>query len=248
MKRLLLTLVVFPLFAQNYSEKERVLGEQIAAEIRRHSKPLGSTAVEEYVGRVGRRIESHAGALSCRYEVVIADASEPMSLMGGHILIPASFFATVRDENEFAVMLSHAIAHIALNHGRQPQAIVNAAGVPLIYMGGSTGLHADPQRTRLIPRGYLETQRRHELEADRLGMDLALQAGYDPAALRRYLQKTQADARRRRLAAIDEFLSSVAPVEMSSASDFLQARHEIEGVLSERERRQETVPRLRRVR
>jgi predicted Zn-dependent protease len=248
MKTLLLALAVFPLFAQNYPDKERVLGEQIAAETRRRSKALGNTNIEGYAQRVGGRIESYVRGrnLVCSYEVVVADASEPMSLMGGHILIPASFFATVKDEDEFAVMLAHSIAHIALDHGRQPQQAVNVASVPLIYMGGWTGLHADPQQTSLIPRGHLETQRRHELEADRLGMDLALQAGYDPAALRRYIQRTQVDARDRRLTGIDEFLNSAAPVEKSSGNDFLRARQELQTALAELDRRHQAVPTLRR--
>jgi predicted Zn-dependent protease len=233
--------------ARSYTEKERLLGERIVAEIQRQSKSLDIGDVQQYVRKVGRRIESQFRdrALNYTYEVIVSDASEPMPVMGGHIFVPASLFTTVKDEDEFAVMLAHAIAHIALDHGRQPPQVVNVANVPLIYMGGRTGLHADPQKPSLVPKGYRDTQRRYEIEADRLGIELASRAGYDPAALRRYLQRTQADASSVRLAAIDESLPSGARAARSSASDFLRVRDEVETALSQVERA-ERRPTLRR--
>jgi predicted Zn-dependent protease len=150
-----------------------------------------------------------------------------MSMIGGHIMAPVSFFLAVRDESEFAVMLAHSIAHIALNHGRSQS---GAANGPLIFLGGWTGLHADARTASESPRSYLETMRRNEIEADQLGMKLAAGAGYDPAALREYLQRTPSSWREERLAGLNEFLGTAEPVASVSGSDFLQARLVAEAV------------------
>jgi len=229
-------LLVLPSMSQQganvYSmEKERALGQQYAAEIRRQSKPLDNPEVEAYVRRIGEKLVAQLKdpRFEYRFETITDNSwTEPLSLPGGYVFIPAGAFVAAQDEAEFAGMLAHSIGHVALRHGRRPTVqgqITNRASVPLVFMGGWNGLHADSRREQTsMPAGFLEFQRTYELEADSFGVELAARAGYDPAAFERYIDRTQsADTnpsplpeRELRLARLQEMVASLPSSSPSS--------------------------------
>lgn len=173
-------------------EKERALGAGLAGEIRKEAKAFGDAEVSAYVERVGRKLSAFLPGSDFRFEVVIADRAEPIGLPGGFVLVPASFLVAVEDEAEFVAMLAHAMGHVSLRHGfpviRQPQ----EGQIPLLFMGGWAGVHANTQQGQvLVPQGFLASLRKFELEADRFAVDLAGKAGYDPGALARYIRRVQ---------------------------------------------------------
>lgn len=97
-------------------------------------------------------------------------------------------------EDELAGMLAHAIAHVASRDVTQQATkteFVNRASVPLIYMGAWTG-YAMPEGQSPVPLGMLQMWRKYELDADRLAARKMATAGYDPAALARYIERVQA--------------------------------------------------------
>ena len=123
-------LLAIPLFAQvdlRQSEKERALGKHLASDILRESKPLAMPRAQAYVTRIGNELLSHLPGVPYVYsfEVIVTDALEPIPIPGGRIFIPAKFFLSARDEDEFAAMLAHSIGHIALRHGSQKERGVN---------------------------------------------------------------------------------------------------------------------------
>lgn len=67
---------------------------------------------------------------------------EPIAFPGGFIFVPARLILAAQDEDEFAGMLAHSIAHIAERHATRQATrseITNMSTTPLIYMGGWTG-------------------------------------------------------------------------------------------------------------
>jgi beta-barrel assembly-enhancing protease len=172
-------------------EKERALGAGLARELRKEAKPLGDTEVSAFVERVGRKLSASLPDSEFHFEVVVSPGAEPIGLPGGFVLVPASFLLAAEDEAEFVGMLAHAMGHVSLRHGfptiRPPQ-----SQIPLIFMGGWTGVHANTQQpTLMVAMGFLELLRKHEMEADRFAVDLAGKAGYDPGALARYIRRVQ---------------------------------------------------------
>ena len=63
--------------------------------------------------------------------------------------------------------------------------------IPHVYMGGWTGSHADGSLA--VPIGFLKFQRGFEREADLIAVQVMAKAGYDPAALIGYIDRTQVD-------------------------------------------------------
>lgn len=177
--KLLLTLIALPLLAQQpmrvfTAGKERALGEAMASDIRAQSKPFREPSVESYVNRIGTELTAQLQdqGLGYRFEMISGGGwTEPFSLPGGIILIPAQALAAARDEARFAGQIAHAIGHSVLRHTTAAASKTNLATVPLIMLCASSNL--------LIPTGLRETQRTFEREASRFGADLAARAGFD---------------------------------------------------------------------
>lgn len=91
-----------------------------------------------------------------------------------------------------------------------------------------------------MPLGFLQTQRQSESESDRIGIELAHRAGYDPAGVRRYISRTQPDDRKLspvpsrefRLAKMDDVLRSL-PATPSAIGQFEGVRERTRELLGE---------------
>ncbi len=192
-----LFLFILPCVAQQtpdpaFPDKERALGKQLAADVLKRGRPVESAEQIEYLRRTGDRLASQLPGTVWTFQAVIADSAEPMPFPGGIILVPDAFFGAARNDDEFAAMLAHSMGHIALRHGlRMPGP---ARGKPVVFLTIGFSLHAGPAETGLaVPPGYLSQQRTNELEADQFALNLTGRAGFDPRALRRYLQRTLPD-------------------------------------------------------
>jgi predicted Zn-dependent protease len=180
-------------------EKEIALGRQLADEVGRDRKALESPTVQAYVNDLGQRLAAQIGGPAFTYTfTVIADSSpysEAVSLPGGFVFVPSSLILAAKDEDELAGILAHSIAHIASRDGTRQATkaeLVNIASQPLIYMGGWTGYGMRQGNELGVPLSMLQMERRFELDADRLAAAKMAEAGYDPAALARYLDREQA--------------------------------------------------------
>ncbi|MEO8595610.1 MAG: M48 family metalloprotease [Candidatus Solibacter sp.] len=202
-----LFLAVLPVAAQEpvgvgdvngYSlEKERALGQQLASEIRLKTRALNSPAVQEYVEHLGQKIAPHiqGARFDYTFNLIVDDTltHEPAALPGGVIFVPAALFAGANDEAEFAGMLAHAMEHVAQRHGTL-QTTGNITGnntrsyasIPLIFMDGWL-----PGRDVAIPLRFMAQLRSSELEADASSVEAMAHAGFDPAALVRYLERVR---------------------------------------------------------
>jgi predicted Zn-dependent protease len=168
----------------------------LAADFRQRTTSIDSPAVHNYLDRLGHRIaaELRDAKLPFTFSVVADDPCrtihEPAALPGGYVFVPGALFVETRNEAEFAGMLAHAMSHIAARHGTRQASrgtIANLATIPLVFMGGWGGGCSEV----LIPRAFLASQRSQELEADVLAVQTMAQAGFDPMALVRYIERVQ---------------------------------------------------------
>jgi predicted Zn-dependent protease len=235
--KIFVLLCVCGLAAAQYSEKEKALGAQVAREVRREYKALESPAALEYV----RRLAGALGGSALQADVVGSSDSglqEPFALPGGYVLVRASLFLAVHDEAEFAGMLAHAISHIIERHGL-PQT-TNMAGIPLVFMGGWTG------DERMMPAAFARTHQKREMEADKSALRLLAAAGYDPAALLRYVERFRTPAREDRIAALAEAVQALEPRSYSVSGGFDAARDEVRRLLNQPPAEKKEPPTLRR--
>jgi predicted Zn-dependent protease len=226
-------------------EKENALGDQLAGEYRRQARVFDNAPVNAYLEALGQRLAAQSPAPSFTYTFELVDDDqtwihEAPSFPGGPIFVPATLVLAAADEDELAAMLAHSIAHIASRHQTRELTggqIINTAMSPLIQMGGWSG-YAIRQGTALaVPLGFLEFQRKGELESDRVAVGILSAAGYDPQALARYLQRVQPDdpplrnamapypAKDQRLAALQSDIQQLPPATYAAHSG-LDAIHQ----------------------
>lgn len=180
------------------------LSEQQEQEIGRDwaSILLGAAALVErpelqrYVNQLGRWIslQSDRPELAWNFGVLNAPTLNAFATPGGYIFITRGLFERMRSEAELAGVLAHEIAHVVQRH--HLNAMKSASAMSL----GADALREVAQsRTRnsaltakvvesakeVMARGL---DKNDEYEADRIGMQLAARAGYDPFGLPAVLQ------------------------------------------------------------
>src|SRR5215467_1950236 len=103
-------------------EKEIALGYHLALDFRRSTRALESAAALAYVNGIGQRLVVQIGGPPFTYTFALfadnaAAIHEIVAFPGGFMFVPSSLILAVRDEDELAGMLAHAIAHVASRHG-----------------------------------------------------------------------------------------------------------------------------------
>lgn len=231
MRLLLIAIFTLSLLAQS-PEIDRL----IATDFIEHVQTFDNLAVHAYIDRIGSQLIAHLPDTRFDYsfKVVVAQrVAEPISIPGGYIFIPAAFFLSAHNEDEFATMLAHSIGHIELKQAARNLAHQQGtATIPLLFVG-TGGLHAEPGRT-MMPMAFRNLQRENELEADAFGIDLASRARYNSAAFREYLRRTRSadwSTREARLANMDALLRHTPAAPPSPNEEFLRLQQAVRETL-----------------
>jgi predicted Zn-dependent protease len=88
-------------------------------------------------------------------------------------------------DDELAAVMGHEIAHALREHGRERASRAMAQSMGLAVLGAVTGMSGgamDLSQMALDVTLNLPNSRLHETEADRIGVELAARAGYNPSA------------------------------------------------------------------
>ncbi len=176
-----------------------------------YENELGATAYSEYkkeyprssnkkyiaaLNRVGAAISKVAEKDDYQWEFVVLESKEANAfcLPGGKVAIYSGIFQFIANEAELATIVSHEIAHALARHGGERMSWAQLQQV------GSLGLKtagADTAWETLYGLGtelgiMLPFSRKHEHEADSIGLILLARAGYNPAAAVSFWQKFSA--------------------------------------------------------
>jgi predicted Zn-dependent protease len=115
---------------------------------------------------------------------------------GGKVVVYTGLLPVTQDEQSLAVVMGHEIAHAIARHGNQRM----SQGL-LVQLGGaalSVALSQKPELTQQLfaqaygvstGLGVLAYSRKHETEADKMGLIFAAMAGYDPEAAVNFWQR-----------------------------------------------------------
>jgi predicted Zn-dependent protease len=88
-------------------------------------------------------------------------------------------------DDELAAVMGHEIAHALREHGRERASQAAAQGLLLGVAGAALGIGEGGQQLAQMITDLtfnLPNSREHEVEADRVGVELAARGGYDPRA------------------------------------------------------------------
>src|SRR6185503_11432024 len=118
-------------------------------------------------------------------------------LPGGKIAFYTGIFPVLEDEAGMAFVMGHEVGHALMHHGAERMSQSMAAGGATAVVGAALGgKDQDKSQAAMAALGVatqvgvlLPFSRKHESEADRVGLELMAKAGYDPRAAVRVWKK-----------------------------------------------------------
>ncbi len=177
-----------------YSDQQmNTLGTQAYLTILKDEKVSQDAEANAILQRVGQRLAAVAPNRWFLYEFTLLESAtiNAFCLPGGKVAVYTGILGLCDNEAGLAAVLGHEIAHAIANHGNERM----SQGV--LIQGAQQGLAAWMQSSGVKPTTInlgmtafglgsqigvmLPFSRRHELEADALGLDYMAKAGYDPA-------------------------------------------------------------------
>ncbi|MDP3173554.1 MAG: M48 family metallopeptidase [Phenylobacterium sp.] len=175
------------------------LADQAWAELTTSTAVSNDSALHDRLARIAGPITLAADRGDLRWEFVVFDSAElnAFVLPNGKVAVFRGMMEFARDDDELAAVVGHEVAHILARHPaeRVSQQLATQAGVSLaqLVLGGENGENAELVAGVLgIGATYgvlLPYSRTHELEADRLGVDLMRKAGMEPLGAVRFWER-----------------------------------------------------------
>ncbi|WP_312162694.1 M48 family metallopeptidase [Phenylobacterium sp.] len=180
------------------------MADQAWADLRGQSAAAADPAMQGRLGRIGGRIVEASGRTDLDWEFVVFERPEinAFVLPNGKVGAFRGLMEFVRDDDELAGVLGHEVGHVLARHPServsQQMAVELGVGVlQAILANGEYAEHAGDIAGALgmgaLYGVILPYSRNHELEADRIGVDLAQRAGMDPAGAVRFFERMAAE-------------------------------------------------------
>ena len=144
-----------------------------------------------YVAAIGGRLAHHAGRPGLRYTFTVLNTPtvSAFAVPGGYIYVTRGLIALANSEAELAGVLAHEIGHIVARHTAQRYSRAVVAQLGTAVLGAVTGSREVGQLAQLGSELYLKSfSRKHEFEADTLGVKYLLATGYEPSAQALFLE------------------------------------------------------------
>lgn len=168
-------------------EQESALGLQSYDEVLKTAKISKDAANTALINKVGRRIAAASGQnYDWQFTLIEDKQVNAFCMPGGKVAVYTGILPYTKDENGLAVVMAHEVAHALARHGAERMSQT------LILQGGLTAaaLALEENKNKALILGafgaagtvgvMLPYSRKHEYEADRMGLILMAKAGYDP--------------------------------------------------------------------
>ncbi len=153
----------------------------------------------DMVERVGQRIAAVADKPGYQWEfrVIASDVQNAFCLPGGKVAVYEGILPICENEAGLAVVMSHEVVHALARHGgeRMSQSLAVDGVKQAVSYATQT---QDETRREILLKAYgvaseygviLPYSRKHESEADHIGLMLMAEAGYDPSEAPRFWQR-----------------------------------------------------------
>jgi beta-barrel assembly-enhancing protease len=154
---------------------------------------LDQPAVQAYVSTVGERVARSMGPTPWTYRFTVLAAGEPrvFGLPGGQIFVTRGLLEQLESEAELAALMAREMAHRSHRDEEalaklSPQDMASAAAAAAVLMEprGQPPKHEAESLARLVDVwSQISYTPAMKAEADRLGLDYMVAAGYDPAEM-----------------------------------------------------------------
>jgi predicted Zn-dependent protease len=176
------------------SAKDKEIGAKAHPELLNEFGGLYEGPQATYVRQVGQKIAVQSGLSNAQGDFTISLLNSPVNnafaIPGGYVYVTRQLLALMNDEAELASVMGHEVGHVAAQHSKKRNSRAQkgalgaiAATVLGAVLGGGEGAKLGQQiGGGLAQRWVLGFSRAQEYEADDLGVNYLVKAGYDPLA------------------------------------------------------------------
>lgn len=156
-------------------------------------------AVEDYMQSNG--LEERIAGFQWEFKLVEDPTVNAWCMPGGKVVFYTGILDVAGNEDAIAAVMGHEIAHAVARHGneRMSQALGAQMGLSVL----SSAMEQNPTLTNQLfmqaagigtQVGMLSFSRKHESEADRMGLIFMAMAGYDPREAPRFWERMSASS------------------------------------------------------
>ena len=183
--------------------QERKLGENLMRQSRRTLAFMEDPETNEYIQMLGQKLVSNSDGArqDFRFFVINNPTVNAFALPGGFIGVHTGLILTTKSEAELASVLAHETAHITQRHIPRlitesqrtslPAMAAILAGILLASSGHQSGEAAIALTSAAVTQKGINYTRTFEEEADRIGMQILAQSGFDPRAMPAFFEQMQ---------------------------------------------------------
>ena len=188
-------------------DQERLYGAAFI-KVARGSFPMVSDPVlQEYIAELGAKLINQTDSVRFPFNFFLIkdDEINAAAFLGGYVKVHTGLFLYAENESEFASVIAHEISHITQRHlarsleaqaGNSQLTVAGLVGAVLLGIANPVAGIAMLQTTVAInAQSAINYTRANEFEADRIGIQVLANAGYDPAAMSTFFGKLSAQYR-----------------------------------------------------
>lgn len=183
--------------------QEQRIGGQMMRNIRQSGKLIDDPEIESYIQSLGHRLSSASdqGGGGFYYFVMQDPSINAFAMPGGYVGVDSGLILATQNESELAAVLAHETAHVIQHHLARSYEKASKMNLPLTaavlaaILLGANNPQAGQAALAASLGGSTESQltfsRDNEREADRVGMQLLAEAGFDPYGMPDFFQRLQ---------------------------------------------------------
>ncbi|PSJ16721.1 M48 family metalloprotease [Nitrosomonas supralitoralis] len=185
--------------------QERQLGLRIMRQIRADPSYMDDPEIASYLENLGHKLIANSNEANANqlFEFFALDnpAINAFALPGGFMGFNSGLIIAAQSESELAAVMSHEIAHVTQKHlarmiAAQKYDLVKYLAALAVAIVAS---RADGQASQAVLvatqasmiQSKLDFTRNHEKEADRIGLSILLDAGFDPQGMAAFFERLQ---------------------------------------------------------
>lgn len=173
-------------------DEEWQLGNQMAAQVAQQIHIVNDPQALAYLRDVGERLHAQTPVANRPFEFEIVDdpSVNAFSIPGGHVYVNSGLIGTAGKADELAAVLAHEISHVVARHViKQAEKEQEISAIGSILLGQNPGALQTLVAQVVAGGAIARFSRADEKQADDMGLDLMVRAGYDPHGMLDFFQR-----------------------------------------------------------
>src|SRR5574337_333065 len=186
--------------------QEKKLGEEVMRQLRASGQYLDDPEVNDYLNLLGHRLIAASTDVHTDFTFFAVNSPEinAFALPGGFVGVNVGLILMTQSESELASVLAHEITHVTQHHiarsiaAQKDSMLLSLAGLALAVLAARGGASSGDAATAAIAgsqalaiQHQINFTRTQEAEADRIGFQRLVAAGFDPTSMATMLERLQ---------------------------------------------------------